>query len=386
MGPQPNMRILVLSDLPQFVRGGAEMQAARLAGYWAQAGHEVRCLGRRMSGSEVVIDGQRIAIARIPMIYGLGRWVRGLSFVLSLGWLLLKHRTWADVIYCRFLGEAAATAAALKALRLLSIPLVATPANVGGTGDAEHLKSVIGWRWIVGLLDRHVDAINLIAPDMAAELQSVGFSGANFQRIPNGIAVAPLSPASHGKRRWIFVGRLTQQKAIDLLIEALSSLPIPEDAPDILIIGDGPERERLIGMARTCPWRHRLHFLGSLPPEEVPALLVSSELFLLPSRYEGLSNAGLEAMERGLPVILSRCGGLDQYITSKHGWVVPVEDVPALRQALAEALETSPEYLAAIGAACRRLVETNFDMSLVAARYLALFSQLIARNTEGNHP
>jgi len=377
------MRILVLSDLPQFVRGGAEMQAARLAGSWARAGHEVRCLGRRMSGSEVVINGQRIAIARIPMINGLGRWVRGLSFFLSLGWLLLKHRAWADVIYCRFLGEAATTAAALKALRLLSMPLVATPANVGGTGDAMHLKSVIGWQWIVGLLDRHVDAINLIAPDMVAELQSVGFSGANFQRIPNGIAVAPLFPATHAQRRWIFIGRLTRQKAIDLLIEALSSLPLPEDAPDILIIGDGPERERLIDKAHTCAWRQRLRFLGSLPPEEVPGLLATSELFLLPSRYEGMSNAGLEAMERGLPVMLSRCGGLDQYITSEHGWVVPVENMSALRRALAEALEAPPERLAEMGAACRRLVETNFDMSSVAMRYLALFATLIARNTDG---
>lgn len=380
------MRILVLSDLPQFVRGGAEIQAARLAGSWAQAGHEVRCLGRRMSGNEVVIDGQRIAVARIPMINGLGRWIRGLSFCLSLGWLLLKHRAWADVIYCRFLGEAATTAAALKALGLLSSPLVATPANVGGAGDARHLKSVIGWQWLIGLLDRHVDAINLIAPDMVAELQEAGFSGANFQRIPNGIAIRPLIPAPRSERRWIFVGRLTQQKAIDLLIEALSLLRMPEDAPHILIIGDGPEGERLIDMARTCAWHQRLRFLGGLPPEDVPALLATSELFLLPSRYEGMSNAGLEAMERGLPVVLSQCGGLDQYITSEHGWVVPAEDVSALRRALAEALETSPERLAAMGAACRRLVETNFDMSSVAKRYLALFAQLIARNADGKQP
>jgi glycosyltransferase involved in cell wall biosynthesis len=104
--------------------------------------------------------------------------------------------------------------------------------------------------------------------------------------------------------------------------------------------------------------------------------LVHAQIFLLPSRYEGFSNAGLEAMERGLPLILTRCGGLDRYVDNQIGWVVPPGDVAALAKALSQALATDPVALSDMGARARAVVENNFDMALVAVRYIALFERL----------
>src|SRR5690606_7036866 len=88
------------------------------------------------------------------------------------------------------------------------------------------------------------------------------------------------------------------------------------------------------------------------------------------------SNAGLEAMERGLPLIMTRCGGLDRYVDSDTGWVVPVEDEAALADALLQAMAAGSEGLARMGARARSCVEREFDIRVVGARYLDLFDRL----------
>jgi glycosyltransferase involved in cell wall biosynthesis len=238
-------------------------------------------------------------------------------------------------------------------------------------------------------LDHYCDAINLIASDMASELQLMGFSGRNFSHIPNGIPVLPL-----GDRRaaapitLIAVGRLSMQKGYDILLAALAR--IPRDASRIpwrvWIVGDGPERDRLhalvveLGLADVVTW------WGEQPVAKIAGKLESAHVFLLPSRYEGMSNAGLEAMERGLPVVATRCGGLDLEIDERMGWVVPTEDVGAFADAIASALACGPAMLARMGNEARQCVEAKFDMKVVSHQYLALFERLgqdgaTARNT-----
>ena len=95
-----------------------------------------------------------------------------------------------------------------------------------------------------------------------------------------------------------------------------------------------------------------------------------------------MSNAGLEAMERGLPVILTHCGGLDRYVTPDMGWVVTPEDEESLSEALAEALELDLEALSSMGMRARECVVKTFDMEIVAKRYLALFQTLASGNAQ----
>jgi glycosyltransferase involved in cell wall biosynthesis len=262
----------------------------------------------------------------------------------------------------------------------LSIPLVATPANVHGAGDTRQLKSLPFAAALIQLLERHCDAINLIAEDMAGELRAAGFSGANFSRIPNGIPVRALSSTHRATPlRFVAVGRLAPQKAYDVLLRALGRLHGRLGEACFWIIGDGPERSQLHALANELQLNAAVEWLGELPPAAVALRLDAAHAFLLPSRYEGMSNAGLEAMERGLPLVISRCGGLDRYVRADMGWVVPKEDEAALAVALEQALAAGQERLAAMGAAARHCVEQHFDMQTVAKRYLELFEQLGAR-------
>lgn len=376
------MRILVVSDLPAFVTGGAEMQAARLIEAWLDAGHEVRCLGRRMGPGPVRIGRHLLGVDRIWTTSVLGRWGRAASYFVSLAYLLLRHRRWMDVIYTRFLGEAAATASMLKAAGLLQQPLVATPANTRGDGDTNLLRSLPLGHHLIRLLDQNCDAINLIAEDMVDELRDAGFSGANFSRIPNGIPISPLpDPTRASAPRFLAVGRLSRQKGYDVLLRALARVREQLSPGQVEIVGDGPERESLLQLSTELHLVDQVVWRGELSQREVTLRLEQSHLFLLPSRYEGMSNAGLEAMERGLPMILTHCGGLDRYVTPDMGWVVTPEDVESLSGALSEALTLDIEALSSMGLRARECVVKTFDMKIVAKRYLALFQSLASGST-----
>lgn len=370
------MKILVVSDLPAFVTGGAETQAARLIEAWLDAGHEVICLGRRMGASSAVLGSHSIPVRRIRSTSALGRWGRGVSYFVSLALLLLRYRRWADIVYTRFLGEAAVTASVLKAVKLLRVPLVATPASSSEGGDIQFIMSAPFSKPVIRLLDRQCNAINLIAPSMDAELRNAGFRGLNFTRIPNGVLVGDLTRGEAASPlRMISVGRLTRQKGIDVLLRSLTRVKLPQGAL-LWIIGDGPDLPSLrmlsdeLGLSAIVKW------LGQLRPDDVSCRLQDSHVFILPSRYEGLSNAGLEAMERGLPLIITECGGLDSYVSADMGWVVPVEDEAALARAIDDAMAVGHEALSSMGHAARSCVRRHFDIRTVSQQYLDLFETL----------
>ena len=377
------MRILVISDLPQFVTGGAEKQAANLIEEWLNAGHTVSCFGRRMGRGPVQLGPHQIPVHRIHVVQGFGRALRGLSYLCSLAWLLLRYRRRFDVIYTRFLGEAALTASLLKKLRLLNAKLVSTPANTGGQGsDMQFLASLPGRRQIIQLLDTQCDAINLIAPAMADELRLAGFSGRNFAHIPNGVSIREM-PASTAIRphHFLAVGRVARQKGYDILIDALARLDNQPPRGLVRIAGDGPEWDALQIRAKSLGVDHAVDWLGELDHAGVLREMEQAKIFLLPSRYEGMSNAGLEAMEHGLAMLVSRCGGLDTYIEPNMGWIVEPADTAGLATAMQSALDASAETIADMGSRNRTFALQQFSLKQVASRYLALFESLMAAAT-----
>jgi glycosyltransferase involved in cell wall biosynthesis len=372
------VRILVISDLPQFVVGGAEMQASRLIQAWLDRGHEVICCGRRMGADSVQIGRHTIRTHRIRVVQQLGRPGRALSYFLSLAVLLARYRSWPDVIYTRFLNEAAATAALLKQFGVLHCALVPTPANAGVNGDDKVIGALPFHRRLVRVLDAQCNAINLIAPAMADDLRALGFSGTSFRFIPNGIDLPP--PAERGDTgtlRLIFVGRLAWQKGLDRLLQALSVAASATGRQfELQIVGDGPDRQALETLATRLGLAGKVIMLGEKRQGEVQELLRQSDVFVLPSRYEGLSNAGLEAMACGLPLLLTRCGGLDSYLDQDSGWIIPTDDDTALAEALRDILTTPRQALQEMGLKAREIARRNFAMSEVAERYLALFDTL----------
>jgi glycosyltransferase involved in cell wall biosynthesis len=130
------------------------------------------------------------------------------------------------------------------------------------------------------------------------------------------------------------MGRLAPQKGFDLLIRAFASIAGQFKDWRVVILGDGPDRYQLAGLARSLWVERQVTFAGY--QSDPLAWLRHASLFVLSSRYEGFPNALLEAMQCGLPVIAFDCASGPSEIVrhGTDGLLVPPEDVPALAEAM----------------------------------------------------
>lgn len=379
------LRILAVANLPPWVLGGAENQVARLVEAWAGLGNHVEVAGHRIPDGTSLLGSAEIRTHRIAVTERFGRAGRAASYFVSLARLLGRIGGQFDVIYCRGLGDGAISICLMKALGRIGLPLLACPINTRGAGDTNFIRSIPGWRRIVAAIDRHCDAINLIAPAIGTDLAEIGISRPRLSRIPNGIPLGPplQREAVAPVRRLIWTGRLSPQKGIDLLLPALARIVASGRDFRLEIVGDGPEGPTLTKTCRQLCLDGRVAFTGPVHRDAVRTRLAAADAFVLPSRYEGMSNAALEAMESGLPVLLTACGGIDTWIDDDIGWRCHPEDADDLFTALCRLLDTPAADLLAMGRRARELVEREFEIGTVARRNAVLLGEIAEQRGYG---
>ena len=169
------------------------------------------------------------------------------------------------------------------------------------------------------------------------------------------------------------VGRLHGPKGLKYLIEAFSLAVKQESRLELVIAGDGPEREALENQATTLGLR--VHFLG-YQANPIP-LYPGFDLYVLPSLAEGSPNALLEAMAAGKASIASRVGGVPEAAEDGHsGILVEPANPAALSSAILE-LATNPERRKELGNAARARVEQEFDLEKKVRQHEALYLGLL---------
>ncbi|MBW8011849.1 MAG: glycosyltransferase family 4 protein [Chloroflexi bacterium] len=202
-------------------------------------------------------------------------------------------------------------------------------------------------------------------------------SSVPIQKIPNGVDAANYPGST---RRWepthiLFVGRLVYQKGIDLLIKALAG--IKELIWEVSLVGDGPQRKELQALGERLGIGERVNFIGWQDREILVKRYQQANLFVFPSRHEGMPNAVLEAMASGLPVIASAIAGNEELVSpNETGILVSGEDVDALRGALRE-LISNPNLRKKMGMAGRKRVQTDYTWDRVAEQYLKLLQSAV---------
>jgi glycosyltransferase involved in cell wall biosynthesis len=129
-----------------------------------------------------------------------------------------------------------------------------------------------------------------------------------------------------------FVGRLTRQKALDVAIAAICRVPEAR----LIVIGDGPDRQRLEAIARDSSAASRVVFRGPLPRAEALAVVAGSEAALLTSAWENFPHSAVEALSVGVPVVSTAVGGVPEIVRDGfNGLLVPIGDVDAVTDAVA---------------------------------------------------
>lgn len=212
----------------------------------------------------------------------------------------------------------------------------------------------------------------------AVEYAQLGFPQERIFVAVNAVTPAPAHPlparpipASDQRGRVLFVGRMQARKQVDNLLRACAELPDTLQ-PDVVIVGDGPDRERLQTLAdQIYP---RTVFTGALYGADLAEQFISADLFVLPGTG-GL--AIQQAMSYGLPVIAAEADGTQaDLVCPGNGWQIPPNDLRALQSALTGALADIPA-LRRMGAESYRIVSEEVNLE----KMVAVFLQALERST-----
>jgi len=370
------------------VRGGAENQALALARRLAGEGCQVTVVTQRLKGlpASERLDGVRIDRCIRTLPYGP---LFGLTYVASLAFYLLLRGWRHDVLHAHQLYL---DAAVLSLFALLSgRPPPAKLACSGEDGDVRRLNRLKGRALLWGAI-RRMDRVVALTEEMRRELLANGFRQAQIVVIPNGVDAERFRPprdraAARARLRSeagtggaqakivIFLGRLAGQKDWRTLLRAFGILRGGPVGAELLVLGEGPERDALLEERRVLGLEGSVRVLGGVP-DPLP-YFQAADAFVLPTRSEGLSNSLLEAMATGLPCVATRLEANAEVVEDgTDGVLVPGNDPGALATALNSVL-TDPGTARRLGAAARSKALARFALEGVAARYRLLYRDLL---------
>ena len=231
------------------------------------------------------------------------------------------------------------------------------------------------WPRFRRLLYRRADVLTANTTGVMESLVPL-FQARHLALLPNPLPmpVVPAAVGSAGDRQgFVTVARLVPQKGIDVLIRALAQTSGAAQDWTLTLVGDGPEREALERQVLQAGLEEKVHFLGFRSDPQTS--LLQASVFVLPSRYEGMPNALLEAMAVGLAVVVTDAspGPLEVVEAGVTGLVVPSDEPAALADAL-DRLAAQPQLRERLGAAARETLRQS-DWPVVGPIWESLVNQ-----------
>lgn len=364
--------------------GGCETQALRLAAALQDRGHEVEILTTRPRGTPAE---ERLGGVRVRRLHNFGDrrvvWRLGIyRYALAVGAELCRSRP--DVVHAHQLFHSAVAAIASRPWH--GRPVLVKAATAGAFGDVQQMKSGAafpGCRPFLRVALR-ADRIVAISEEIAGELRGVGVTEERIARIPNGV-ILPCEVVTEATRAaaraslglvaddevLVYVGRCRAQKAPDLLLSTWRRLRARPRCV-LLIVGEGFVEDTAFRAAASESGRLRL--CGRV--NDVPRYLAAADALLFPSRGEGLSNAVLEAMAHGVPIVASGIAANAELLREGAGLLAAPEDAIGLATLAGRVLEDQ-QGRQALARAARRRAE-DFDLRRVAAAYEGLYEELLS--------
>lgn len=214
----------------------------------------------------------------------------------------------------------------------------------------------------------------------ANEVQRVfSLAASRCRVVPNGLAdpflYGPSPPWSMRERRGVFFGRMSREKGIMTLVEALGRLG--SESPRMLMIGDGPLRHAAEHRIAGLGLADRVRFVGWIPQDQLAQPVAESSWAFLPSWEESFGNAIAETMAMGTPLVSTRVGAVPELIDhDKTGLLVSPRDEDGLADAIRRI--TNDETLAArLGRDAARAVKQRFDWRSVAERFAEIYAEVV---------
>ncbi len=218
---------------------------------------------------------------------------------------------------------------------------------------------------------RRADAVLVLTAAAAEAAVADGVDPDRVHVVPSGFSPALFAgphadPTPHVPHpRVLFAGRLADQKRP---LDAVAAHARMADDVHLVVVGDGPLRAQVAAAVAASPARDRVHVVGLVPHDEVPAHLAHGDVFVLPSQYEELGSVLVEAMASGLPIVANRVGGIPAIVSDGvTGRLVERGDVAALAAALTAVL-TDRRTTRRTTETARAHVDTAYSWPVLAER------------------
>jgi glycosyltransferase involved in cell wall biosynthesis len=204
---------------------------------------------------------------------------------------------------------------------------------------------------------RWADVVTANSPGAVDALRSY-VPAERIELIPNGVVIPGDAAATRGSKSFVFVGRLTQQKAVDVLLAAFAVAHREIGDWRLTVVGDGELSASLRAQSAKLGLGDAVAWAGKVP--DPGAFYRDAAVFVLPSRFEGMPNALLEAMAYGLPSIVTEVVGCaDELVVQPGaGRTVPADDPSALAEAMVE-LARNPQQRGDMAAAALRTAQAR---------------------------
>jgi glycosyltransferase involved in cell wall biosynthesis len=229
----------------------------------------------------------------------------------------------------------------------------------------------------------------LVANRRTQDALPLGFGGRVMEVVENGVDFAiwrrgPVERQRTDLTKFIFVGRLIDWKALDIVLEALRRLK-GQVAVSLEVIGDGPMRVTWQALASQMGLSSAVSFSGWLPQEACAVRLQQADVFVLPSLFECGGAVVLEAMAMGLPVIATAWGGPIDYLDSSCGILVNPDSRESLIAGFCDAmtrLATSPDLRLRLGQAGYARALEHFDWQRKIDQILEFYKLAVRPRTD----
>lgn len=343
------MKILVISHEYPPIGGGGANACMFLTREFARAGHDVTILTARYKGAEHE-DGDKSVAGRVEIcrVNCLRKKVESSSFLEMLTFLLSAYRQ-ADRLVrknsfdvCLVFFGIPSGPIALHLKRKYDLPYIIR--SGGGDIPGTQKRFTLMYKILAPAL-RTIwrEASAIVANSEGLRERALAFEDRYpISVIENGVDTDFFHPiddraGTDGKNqdkntvRVLFVSRLLERKGLQFIIPQLNQIQDEVYASchkdiELVVVGDGPYRQQLENLAAETDCLQRIRFEGQKNKQEVGEYYQSSDIFLLPSRWEGMPNVVLEAMASGLPIIMTPCEGSKELVTD-NGYIATYEEM-----------------------------------------------------------
>lgn len=381
MNPNPRILLIINGFYPKV--GGSEKQAQMIAKGFESNGCKVQILTLQLEQKWPQVeqlDGINIRRISYPKIPLLGE----LISLAKTGWYLATTAKKWDVYYVVIVEYMAAIAAYVG--KLIGIPVVLKFTGLGKLG-VQYIETR-KFSWFLKKMIGKADAFVGVTEKMKEEIEKYGFDREKIQLIPNAVDTVANCYTSEDKKRHlkkvlnienkktvIFAGRFVEVKDIPTLLLAWrQTIEKINNEAQLVLLGDGPLLKHMKKFSQKLGIEESVYFLGNR--KDIHLFMQASDVGVISSKSEGLSNTLLEMMANQLVIVATDIEGNRSVIINKeNGLLFPPEDVEVLSRMMSEVINNIEEYNL-LGVNAGQLIKEKYSISCIVNNYKKLFSDI----------